>query len=142
MCFFFCSLACLLRSPRGAVPADTAVLPPPMCSRVLPQPDSRFHGVGPFLPPFPPPVFALHFLSSFWVPLRVIKAMISVGTSPGKIQQVEDRRGSNAPNSLVVAFGARFGRCPAPAGWCHLLCCCVFACVFFLGSFLCWVRGR
>ena len=82
----------------------------------------------PFAVPFLPGMFPLGY-----VPLGAVAAVVQVWPSQPKAQEIEDRPGSNGPNSLVAAFETQFGGCPG-AGWAIVICF-VAAAVFFLDLF-------
>ena len=85
---------------------------------------------------FPP--LLLPFLSFFWVPLGAVEEMMLVWTPPSKnkCSQVEDRPGSNVPDSRpsssLCIRNPVWGAAPTLAGWCHMLRCFVF--VFGTGA--------
>ena len=108
-------------------------LPPPVCGLSL---NRLFHlafiSFFPFFVPcflFSP--FALPFLVPVGHPWGLLwRRRCRYGHRHRKYSSKQDRRGSNkALSPLVVAFGTQFGCCSTPAGWRHLLCCYVFACL-------------
>ena len=102
----------------------------------------RVFALIPFVPSFVPslsPLFFAFALRFCFIlePSGVMGAMMSVWTSYN--HQVADRLGNNAPDPLLVAFGAQFG-CGPDAVW--VVSSALFFASFFLSSFLYWVWGR
>ena len=107
--FFFLSLFLpLLAVYTGPGPSPRYWGTTTASTRVLAEPRFPFSLSSPFFPASSFIYFffflslLLPFLFSFWVPLGAFEAMASVWTPPSKIQQIEDRPGSNAPRNPVL----------------------------------------